>query len=156
MRPARVFEVLLRAALGGLFLYAGLMKLRDPSAFATEIANYRLLSDAASPLAATLPAVEVVLGLALLAAPTPWRRAAALATAGLMAVFTVAVAQVLARGINVDCGCFGGDSGPVTALTVVRDVALLLGALALVVMGRPPKAPPTTPGPEAAAAAPPA
>jgi hypothetical protein len=28
-------------------------------------------------------------------------------------------------GINVDCGCFGGNTGPVTAWTAARDLVLL-------------------------------
>jgi hypothetical protein len=47
----------------------------------------------------------------------------------LLAVFTVAVTQVVLRGINIECGCFGGSSGTVTWLTVVRDVALFGAAL---------------------------
>jgi uncharacterized membrane protein YphA (DoxX/SURF4 family) len=121
----------LRLGLGALFIVAGTLKLRDPVAFASEITNYRLLSSLAGYLAAGLPMVELVLGAALLLAPAPWRRAAALASASLLAVFTVAVAQVVARHINIDCGCFGSSSGPVDGWTIARDVALLLGACAL-------------------------
>jgi putative oxidoreductase len=46
-----------------------------------------------------------------------------------LAVFTVAVTQVVVRGINVECGCFGGAAGPVTALTIARDVGLFAAAL---------------------------
>jgi putative oxidoreductase len=109
----RAIEWALRLGLGALFVVAGVLKLRDPTAFATEIANYRWLAQLAPVGAATLPAIEVLLG-------------------GLLIVFTAAIAQAVARGINVDCGCFGGGGGPVTGWTVVRDVALLLGAAALV------------------------
>jgi hypothetical protein len=54
-----------------------------------------------------------------------------------MAVFTVAVAQVTVRGINVSCGCFGGDSGPITIATVARDLGLLAAALALFLLSAP-------------------
>jgi hypothetical protein len=110
---------------------AGALKLGDPTAFANEITNYRLLPSLAPWLAATLPAVEIALGIALVIAPGPWRRAAALATIALMAVFTVAVSQVVVRGINIDCGCFGGNTGPVTLLTVGRDLVLLAMAGAI-------------------------
>jgi uncharacterized membrane protein YphA (DoxX/SURF4 family) len=120
-----VIALAVRIALGGILVLAGSLKLPDPSAFANEIANYRFLPSLAPWLAATLPMVEIVLGMALVVAPQSWRRAAALATAGLMAIFTVAVTQVVARGINVDCGCFGGSSGPVTLITVGRDLILL-------------------------------
>lgn len=127
----------LRVGLGALFVIAAVLKLRDPGAFATEIANYRLWSELAPYLATTLPAIELVVGLTLMVAPLAWRRAAALATVGLLLVFTIAVAQVVARGINVDCGCFGGRSGPVTSWTVARDLALLAAAALVFVSCRP-------------------
>jgi uncharacterized membrane protein YphA (DoxX/SURF4 family) len=129
----------LRLGLGALFLVAGALKLRDPYAFALEIANYQLLPGLAPWLAATLPAVELVIGLALVAGPRPWARAGALAATLLLVLFTVAVASAVARGVNISCGCFGGDSGPVTWLTVLRDVALV--AAALWVYARPEDAP---------------
>jgi hypothetical protein len=119
-----ILSWVLRIALASLLIFAGVAKLADPTAFALEIVNYRLLSSLAPILAVTLPMIEIVLGLALVASPRAWRRAAAAAVAALMVIFTVAVAQVVARGINVSCGCFGGDSGPVTAWTVIRDVVL--------------------------------
>jgi putative oxidoreductase len=121
----------LRLALGGLFLYAGVVKLGTPAEFATEIANYHLGSALAPLMAVTMPTVEIVLGVALIAGTRPWVRAAALGSAGLLAVFTVAVSTVVARGINVDCGCFGGKSGPVTMLTVLRDLGLFAMAFAI-------------------------
>jgi hypothetical protein len=44
---------------------------------------------------------------------------------GLLVMFMVAIVHVVRAGINVDCGCFGGNSGPVTASTALRDLALL-------------------------------
>ena len=125
---------LLRLGVGGLFAWAGVLKLRDPAAFATDIANYQLFPALAPWGAATLPLIELVLGLALILAPSAWRRGAALATAGLMAVFTAGIAQAVARGIRIECGCFGGASGPVTSWTIARDLALLAAAIALVVL----------------------
>ena len=120
----------LRLGLGGVFLAAGALKFSDPTSFALEIHNYQLLPDLAPLLAATLPAVEVVLGLALVAGPRAWVRAGALASTLVLLVFTLAVASVVARGVNIDCGCFGEESGPVTMLTVLRDVVFVAaGAL---------------------------
>jgi putative oxidoreductase len=118
-------SLLLRLLLGVLMMVAGALKLSDPSSFANEITNYRLLPQLAPWLAVTLPTIEITLGLMLILAPPTWRRAAALGTLTLLAVFTIAVGQVVVRGINVSCGCFGGNTGPVTLLTVVRDALLL-------------------------------
>jgi putative oxidoreductase len=123
-----------RLAVGVLFVVAGALKLGDPAAFATEIANYRFFPELAPWLAVTLPAVELVVGAALIVAPLSWRRAAALAAMGLLIMFTVAIVHVVRAGINVDCGCFGGNSGPVTMWTGVRDL-VLLAAAALVFRG---------------------
>src|SRR5436190_20439748 len=92
---------ILRLGLAALFLWAGAAKLADPGGFAVEITNYHLLPSLAPYLAVTLPALELVVGAALLLGTRPWRRAAALCATLLLAVFTVAVAQVVARGINV-------------------------------------------------------
>jgi hypothetical protein len=120
-----------RLVVGGLFVVAGALKLGDPTLFATEIANYHFMPELAPWLAVTLPPTEIVVGAALLAAPAPWRRAASLAAMGLLVMFIVAIVHVVRAGINVDCGCFGGNTGPVTAWTAARDVALLaLAALA--------------------------
>ncbi len=133
----RLLDLLLRVGLGALFILAGTLKLRDPTTFATEVSNYHFLPSLAPWLAVTLPMIEVVVGAGLIVLPGAWRRGAALAVAGLSVVFTVAVAQALARGINVDCGCFGGGSGPVTIWVVLRDVALAIGAVAVYALSPP-------------------
>jgi uncharacterized membrane protein YphA (DoxX/SURF4 family) len=137
----------LRLLLGGLFVYAGLQKLREPAQFAEEIANYQLLPALAPLLAATLPCIEVVVGGVLLGGARSWRRAAAATVALLSLVFTVAVSQALARGINIECGCFGTGGGPLSLLTVLRDVALTVASLLLVRLDRDDEAGMTPPAP---------
>jgi putative oxidoreductase len=127
----------LRLGLGGLFLVTGVLKLRDPAAFATAVANYQLFPQVAALLAATLPTVEIVTALALIVAPRPWRRAAAVAVAAMMAMFTIAASSALLRHIDISCGCFGADSGHIDALTLVRDLTLLAAAIILVSLESP-------------------
>ena len=123
----------LRAGLAALFLYAGVAKLADVQAFAADIANYRLVPAALiGVLAAALPGVEIACALALLVPRTA--RAGALLAAGLLVVFTVGAIQALARDINLDCGCFGSVRAPVTMRTIVRDVAFLASAVAVIVL----------------------
>ena len=144
-RPSSLRPLLfwaLRLGLGGLFVYTGVIKLADPTAFALEIHNYQLFPALAPVIAGSLPAVELAIGAALLAGPRPWLRAGALACAALMVVFTVAVGSAVARGINISCGCFGAGSGPVTTATVLRDVVLLAASAALLVLSHPPVATP--------------
>jgi uncharacterized membrane protein YphA (DoxX/SURF4 family) len=135
---------LLRLGLGGMFLAAGVLKFRDPASFAIEIYNYQLFAGLAPLLAATLPTVEIALGVALVAGPRPWLRAGALASTLLMLVFTVAVVSVVLRGVNVTCGCFGEGSGPVTMVTVLRDVLLVAAGVVLFRLSGEPTARPQT------------
>lgn len=130
----------LRLGLGGLFVVTGALKLADPSAFAVEIHNYQLFPALAPILAATLPAMELAIGASLVAGPRPWLRAGALSSLALMAVFTVAVGSAALRGINISCGCFGAGSGPITWMTVARDLTLLAACAGLLVATAPPRA----------------
>jgi uncharacterized membrane protein YphA (DoxX/SURF4 family) len=128
----------LRLGLGGLFIAAGVLKLRDPLGFATAIANYQLFPQLAGVLAATLPTTEVLVGAALVASPRPWRGAAALGVALMMLLFTVAATVALVRGIDISCGCFGSEGGRISGLTIARDLGLLAAAAALLGLERGP------------------
>jgi uncharacterized membrane protein YphA (DoxX/SURF4 family) len=78
--------------------------------------------------------VEIAVGLALLAGV--WVRTSALLASLLLAVYVAAIASVWARGLSIDCGCFG-NGGQVAAgqtaypAEIARDVGLLVVALAL-------------------------
>jgi putative oxidoreductase len=122
-----------RLATAGVFLAAALAKLPDMAAFAVDMANYRVLPPPLVPWAAsTLVGVEILAGLALLAGI--WSRAAALLASALLGLFVLGVAQAMLRGIDLACGCFGGDARA-TWMTVLRDVGLLLPALAVAAFG---------------------
>ena len=108
--PVRAFEWLVRLGLCGLFLYAGISKLGDPAAFAQDVSHYRVLPDALAPLVAVaLPVLEVVTAIALLL-PGYVRGGAALSALMLFG-FALGMAQAKLRGIDLECGCFGTDSG---------------------------------------------
>lgn len=121
---------LLRVGLAAVWLYAGALKAIHPGRLQIDIERYRLVSAEVAWLAAAyLPGLKIILGLALLL----WRRspAPALLSAGLMAVFTLALASAWVRGLDLNCGCFGGgSSGPPTyALWVLRDCALIAASV---------------------------
>jgi hypothetical protein len=134
----------LRMGLGAVLLVAGALKLRDPTTFATEIANYQFWPALAPYLAASLPTAEVVVGVSLLALPASWRRPAALAALALFAMFLLAVGSAYFRGINIECGCFGTGGGPITALTLLRNLGLIAAA-AVVLFGEGHPTPPPAP-----------
>ena len=118
-----------RVVLGALFAWAAVTKLPDMAAFAQDVANYRLVPPALVPfVASAVVGIELLAGLALLAGAMT--RAAATVIAGLLAVFVVFLAQALLSGIDLRCGCFGGDE-PASWWTVARDLAMLAAAVAV-------------------------
>jgi uncharacterized membrane protein YphA (DoxX/SURF4 family) len=126
---SKALSVLLRLGLAVVFVWAAVTKVRAPADFAQSIANYRMLPASVVPwTAATLPGIEIVVGLALVLPLRRWARPAAIVALGMLAVFAVAIAASLARGINIDCGCFGSSGQPATWWTFGRDVALIAAA----------------------------
>jgi len=120
---------LLVAALALLFLSAAWHKLRHPQDFAAALAAYRLLPDAlVSPLARTIPVVEVA-GAAGLLWP-PGRAFGAAVVAALLLAYAVAIGINLARGRrDVDCGCGGfADRQLIAPWMVVRNVLFAVAA----------------------------
>ena len=124
-----------RLVLGAVFVVAGVLKVPDPAAAVRAVRAYRLLAEPlVGPVAFGLPVLEIAGGLALLLGV--FVRTAAVAAAVLLVVFLAAVGSAWARGLQIDCGCFG-DGGQVAAgetaypQEIFRDVGLLLVALAL-------------------------
>ncbi len=121
-----------RIVLGLVFLLYGLDKVLHPDDFARAIANYRLLPEALVNLVAvTLPWVEFACGLLLLAGQ--WVRSAALVSAFLLAVFLTAVSITIARGLDINCGCFHTNEGRKIGFKLLgEDLLLLVAAVFLV------------------------
>jgi len=125
-----------RLVLGGVFLVAGGLKVIDPQSSVAAVRAYRLLpSSLVTIVGWGLPFAEIALGVLLLAGIAT--RLVAVASAVLLLVFIAAVTSAAARGLSIDCGCFGGggDVAPgqtAYATEIVRDVGLLLLAVWLV------------------------
>lgn len=143
MKPGRLwksrwFWLGLRLALGGAFIYAGAVKLRSPQDFADSIATFQLLPAALiNLLALGLPPFEIIVGLLLVLDLR--LRVAALACLIMTGGFAVALGLALARGIAVDCGCFGGGGLPSVAknwLALGRDILLCGAAISLYLQGK--------------------
>lgn len=139
IRLARVLEILVRIALGAVFIYAGAVKMPAPLPLADSIASFAILPRAfIVPLALALPFFEIAAGvLVLIDRP---RRIGALALVVVSVVFLAALGTALARGITVYCGCFGPSTAAGTReemwLDLGRDFALMVGAAFLYVRGR--------------------
>jgi uncharacterized membrane protein YphA (DoxX/SURF4 family) len=134
-RPSRLLTALqlaCRAALVVVLLWSGIAKAMDRQTAILAVSAYDLLPGSlAEPVGTLLPWLEIALGLLLLLGL--FLRPAAIAAAALTIGFLVAMGQAKARGLQIDCGCFGGG-GPgegVTWLDLGRDAALLLAAVFL-------------------------
>ena len=143
MGSARVRDVVgtvARLGLAAVFLVSGVLKAVDPDAAYVAVRAYDVLPKAGVALVAgILPWLEVVLGLLLLVGLAT--RVVAVASAGLLVVFIAGVTQAWARGLSIDCGCFGGggavDPGQTTyGLELLRDAGFLLMAAWLIVRPR--------------------
>lgn len=121
-------STLARLIVGVTLLAAGALKVIDLPSSVAAVRAYELLpAGAAQVLGWVLPFVEVGLGLLLIAGL--FTRPVAAVSGVLLLVFTAAVISVAARGMSIDCGCFGGG-GPVApgdthyTFEIVRDLGL--------------------------------
>ena len=125
----------LRLLLGGVLLWSGGAKVGDLPASIRAVRAYELLPEVLARVVGTgLPVIEILLGLLLLGGLLT--RYAAIATALLMAVFVLGIASAWARGLAIDCGCFGGGGAIEPDQTqypveIVRDLALMAAAVVL-------------------------
>lgn len=133
---ARWVSTMARLVLGGVFLVAGVLKAIDPQASVTAVRAYQLLPTSLATIVGWgLPFAEIALGLLLLAGIAT--RAVAAAAGILLVIFIAGVVSVAARGLSIDCGCFGGGGEVAPGQTaygieLVRDAGLLLLAVWLV------------------------
>jgi uncharacterized membrane protein YphA (DoxX/SURF4 family) len=123
----------------GALLWAGVAKAVAPQEAIVAVDAYEVLPEAlVRPVAAMLPLVEI--GVAALLVLGLFVRFAGVATAALAALFIAVMAQAKARGLAIDCGCFGGG-GPGSGVgwwDIARDVPILLAGLWLAVRPRGP------------------
>ena len=129
-RVLRAVALALRIALGAVFVYAAWTKLREPwELFAMSIDAYKVLPYwAVLVVARTLPWAEMLIGLALMAGR--WLRLSAAAASLLLLVFFGLMVRAYAKGMQIDCGCFGGGD-TISLRTLARDGGLLAGYLLL-------------------------
>lgn len=137
--------VFVRLFLAGVFGFAAFMKLRNPDAtqaFAESIRAFDVLSKVdhehlvvlssfAVPWAEAICAVLILVGL--------WTRAASLVMLAALGVFMGAIYSVIARGLSVECGCFGDFNFPcsdkIGMCQLWRNGVLAAGCLFLVLRG---------------------
>ncbi|MET0837606.1 MAG: MauE/DoxX family redox-associated membrane protein [Marmoricola sp.] len=133
-----------RLVVGGVWLWAGLLKVAEPESSVTAVRAYQLLSpSAAEVVGRVLPMLEIVVGACLVLGLLT--RVAGGVSALLQVAFIMGIASVWARGISLDCGCVG-DGGPdpdaidAYPWEIARDTGLLLLSVLLVWLRRTPLA----------------
>ena len=129
-------RTLARLVLGGVLIAAGATKATDPDGSVRAVRAYRLLPDGLERVVGYgLPPLEVVIGLLLVVGLAT--RVAAVVAGLLMVAFVVGVGSAWARGLQIDCGCFGGggdvagDQSAAYFWEIARDVGLLVLAAVL-------------------------
>jgi uncharacterized membrane protein YphA (DoxX/SURF4 family) len=119
-----------RLILGGVLFIAGYLKVSAPDKSQMAVRAYEMLPiSVANALGLILPFAEVAIGsLLVLGALTKHMAALGGFT---MIIFIVAISQAWARGLNIDCGCFGGGGAVAPGETkylqeILRDTGLAL------------------------------
>ena len=122
--------LLARLGLGGILLYAGYLKAFTPEKSMMAVRAYELLPIwLANFFGLVLPWLEIGAGILLIIGVGI--RYAAVFGSALMIAFITAIAQAWARGLSIDCGCFG-DGGAIDPSetkyleTILRDIGFAL------------------------------
>jgi putative oxidoreductase len=129
---------------GAVFVYSGILKLRDPGMFLIDIRGFDMLPDPfAAWLALLLPWVEIICGLAVISG---FFRSGGLLVLNLsLLMFFAAISYAQYRGLDIKCGCFGASEGTSNYLELyARDAVLLLIGVALLIAAGKELAPPAT------------
>jgi hypothetical protein len=120
---------LARWALGGVFIYAGGIKLMAPRTFATLLEAYGIIPEGLLMFAAILlPALEVAAGLGLMFDI----EGSLEVITGLLVLFIAILGYGIWMGLDVDCGCFGPGDPQADAFhglrqSLYRDLVMLAG-----------------------------
>jgi len=121
----KIFIFITRISFGCLFIWSGLLKIRQPYIFLSSIYDYGIVGPKVGILVAmVLPWLEVILGCCL--AGGILVSGSFLTVIILFTIFTFNFATVLYQGLKISCGCFGSDSSDViTYLTLMRSCLML-------------------------------
>jgi uncharacterized membrane protein YphA (DoxX/SURF4 family) len=126
----------LRLLVGGVWIAAGLLKLPDPAGSVRAVRAYQLLPEAIVPTVGyALPIIELLVGVTLVLGLLV--RIGAVLSSVLFLAFIVGISSAWARGLQIDCGCFGGGGFDAQAREkypweLARDFGLLFASAWLV------------------------
>lgn len=145
----RIAQTLMALAVGGVFITAAVIKIADPAKFAQNIKYYHIVPDRLiNAMALLLPWWELLAGFAIVV--PNWRRAGAWMMIGFLVMFMLAIGSAMARGLDIDCGCFGSKSSKAGMNTLLFDASLLAATIAAMWKGSGPNPPPVIAEPQLA------
>jgi len=130
---SKYVQIALQFIIGAVFLYASYNKLFDQAAFAKSVYGYKFLPDFLINITAIIvPPLEFIAGLCLMFGL--FRKGSSFIIIILLSVFLIALVQAYARGLDIDCGCFGSSPESKTTsadilIRIFEDILLLLGAI---------------------------
>lgn len=139
-RRARLLDavgLLVRLGLAAVWWISGVAKAIDPAGTIVSVRAYRLLPESGvQVVGVVLPYLEIAVGLLLVLGLAT--RLAAILSAVLLVAFLIGVISAAARGLSIDCGCFGGGGAVAPGETryaeeIVRDLGFLAMAAFLVI-----------------------
>lgn len=97
---------ILKAVIGGVFIYSGAIKVMDVKGFARMVSQYNLVPDQLlAPVAYGLPVIELIAGIGLIF-EIP---GALTAISGMLVMFIGILWYGILKDLDIDCGCFSTE-----------------------------------------------
>lgn len=122
----KIFALIVRIVLGGLFIYASMDKMANMADFAKVIHNYKILPVSLENLLAIfLPWLEFITGLFLIVGK--YNKGALFIYNIFLCIFIVALTQALVRGLDINCGCFSVKPSSTSEvwLRIIEDIVMI-------------------------------
>lgn len=101
----KYISLIFRMVLGAMFVTVAMTKIPNPEKFANEIGNYNLLPNISlNMMALFLPWLELITGMLLIFGYKVKENSFLIL--GMLVVFTLGVLSAMARGLDINCGCY--------------------------------------------------
>ena len=131
-----VIGLLARLGLAAVWLISGIIKAVDPRTTVVAVRAYQIFPESlVGTIAGILPFLEIALGVLLVIGLAT--RLTAVLSAVVLVAFIAGVISAAARGLSIDCGCFGGGGDVAAGQTayteeILRDLGFLTLAVYLI------------------------
>jgi hypothetical protein len=124
----------LQIALGATFVVSAAGKLMAPASLAAALRQSGIPRGWVARLTGAVTCVEFALAAALILTAGSTLRVALAATLSMLGVFTGWMVWVLARGLRLECACFGSEGTPIGARSIARNLTLAAAAVTALVL----------------------